>query len=353
VVTDPVNADAYCTTQATAVCAWQARCDPQGIASIYDSEALCVSWNKADCLVNEVPVVNATVGSNTAFSQANFTACYAAVQAAACDANPFAATACRTIFTGTLAQGAACHQSTQCAPALACTNIQQGSGCGTCQPRVAIGQTCGPAVGACQPDALCIAAAQGATTGTCTLRTDVRKPAGQACNTMTGPACEAFGDCNVTNATTGAGTCQLDTLLAPGAACDLDNAFQACPITQQCKFTNNTVFTGTCTNRPASGAACNLGLNEWLCEPGQFCSAWENTPTNLQDPFRTRAPGTCVARRALNGQCNDPDLVFSVTSGGQTYDFDFSSNVCSGDLFCDATFTCVGPSLQSAVPSCP
>lgn len=150
---------------------------------------------------------------------------------------------CRAIFSGTLAPGAACHRTEQCAGDAYCDSATGGDRCGgTCTPRKAAGAPC-------SESNECSAANGGV--GLC-----ARDPAGSGqyvCVSGSGGA-GAVGQ---------GGTCVYSGGLpsercAAGLFCDrpLDSTGTRSP-------------TGTCRPPIALGAACDSGDDP--CVPGAYC----------------------------------------------------------------------------------
>ena len=312
-------------------CNRQARCDPFGTALTYEGIAGCVAWFKASCLAGQAPLLTSLVGVTTSYSSANHMACAQSYTSLACDEEPDLSTACQTVFTGALGNGASCWAGLQCQPSHFCAGTSDTQACGTCQPRAAVGNACES--GGCALGAYCNIPT-GQTMGTCRSYDVDLVRAGQACNITTGPSCRGVAGCQGATQAAPNGTCATVTVLGNGATCDPASGYQSCGVTQQCALATSGAMSGTCTNRPTSGQACDFSLNTFLCDSGSFCSAWEETTP----------AGTCVARRLAGGACNDPDLTIGTTNYGYV--------VCDVDLYCDGQ-VCAAPAAGSGPPSCP
>ena len=288
----------------------------------YGTEATCVSRTQQTC-------VNALSAKGTGTTAATIEACVAAYPSYTCtafyeDAPP---TAC-VPPAGTLATGAACGASAQCASTYCATGAY--AVCGTCQPLPVAGA-------ACQVDADCgrnlsCTKAAGSTTmtmgvctawiasgGACLTGTSTCAP-GLACvgddvttKTMgmcatqgatVNAACDAdrktaancSGDlgliCVPAAKTSGVGTCQAITLAMPGQPC---GDVGAAPITGYaecqlgfCQKAATTDTMGTCVANIADEAACSTDPTTAPC----------GTPAKCVPSSAGSMTGTCTLPNA-------------------------------------------------------
>jgi hypothetical protein len=340
VATDPFDTAAYCLGVASGWCARQVACDPQYVALLFDDESGCRAYQTRACVSSDNGKTASMVGVTTSFSQANADACHQATATAACDVEPYLDTqACRRIFSGVRDTGQACWSHSQCLPTHYCAAISQATGCGTCQPRK------GAAAG-CAPGELCVDGFLCAGSS-CRAYETLFARAGQPCGANnTVPVCAGEGTCVTVDT---ANQCRVVTTLAPGAGCDPQDYYAACPVTQECHLPNASATLGTCGDRPGPGATCDFRINAVVCTGRTFCSAWEAAASVLD--------GTCVARRGEGGDCSDTDLYGNPASTSDDWQF----LVCGVDLDCRDTNgdstpagnTCEGPALGSTAPACP
>lgn len=341
--TDPFNKATYCATEATAECNRIARCNPNEIAYSWGSTQGCIDFQTAACNAGNGSVLSSLVGVVTSFSASAQAACINATNAAACDEEPGLLPACQGVFTGSRPQGASCFGNLHCQPSLFCSGTSETQACGTCQPRAALNATC-QSFG-CVSGAYCDIP-DGATQGTCRSQDAALVRAGQACNGQTGPFCRGVAGCkpnNPASTTDFSGVCTTVTTLTAGAACDVNNPYNACGTEQECVYNTDATQAaptppGTCTARRTTGQACNFLRNQVLCTGNTFCSAWEETT----------AAGTCVARRPVGGACNDPELSGMFSDGTP---FDYTFMVCAENLLCDGA-QCIAPPAVT-IPTCP
>jgi hypothetical protein len=209
---------------------------------------------------------------------------------------------------GTLATGAACNESLQCASEF-CSGAQT-TGCGTCSAIIPDGQSCALGTsGTCRPQSQC-----SSTTMTCGPTTigDVGAPCGSdfdckvglfcggTCKGLEakGDSCTSLTDCayplicppaTLTCQSPGppGSACQFDTDCVYGLGCDSSSftckaiawagAGQACGGATRC-------FVGDC---PAAGGTCPTVIAD-----GQACAA--SDPASVCDAFSVCLNGMCV-----------------------------------------------------------
>jgi hypothetical protein len=267
---------AACLAAGQAVCARLQSCSSFLFQLREPDMATCASRYAMNCTTQAT-----APGSQTtvAFVQS----CGAAMGAGACsdlfDGVPPAAC---TGIPGTLAVGAACGESTQCA-SLDCRKAS-GSYCGTCATAAAAGQSCSSTDCApglqCMSDHVCRAlVAAGAScsatqhcqyplvckSGTCSLPDQ----AGTACVT-TDATCDATQGLVCDGATK---QCASVSVASPGATCGVvSNSAYVCGGGAICKFASSTSSTGSCIAPAADGASCNDSAGPW-CEGPALCTS--------------------------------------------------------------------------------
>ncbi len=205
---------------------------------------------------------------------------------------------------GTLAGGAACTSSAQCASGV-CTF--EGSGCGACEAVIPLGRPCGTGIpGVCAPDASC--KAQPDATGRCSTpgvegdacasdyecnddlacsggKCTARVADGTSCTDST--LCRDDSYCS-----SGAGsTCVPIPVTGSGAPCGVDVAslrVAFCAVGSKCIYPSATSTTGRCGAPLAQGAACvSFGPALDPCGDGLVCAT---TGTSSSE---TCQPATC------------------------------------------------------------
>lgn len=187
--------------------------------------------------------------------------CAAALQTASCGASTLAE--CQAP-PGTLAEGAPCTTSDQCASTY-CNTTASATGCGTCGKTVAVG-------GSCTGGERCVRGSS-CLSGTCTAPT--YGAAGAACDSTKGLYCTAGLYCDATGKTCkalpAAGEACPGYVCATGLNCDATTKLCYAPTTvgagQPCG--------GTTKNVCGNGLVCKSGvcaIITWV-KPGQDCSA--------------------------------------------------------------------------------
>jgi hypothetical protein len=281
-----VTADEACTQLANAFCTKIGSCSSFFTLAAYGDVATCETRFKATCLTN--------LGANgTGATPTQFAACAAVAPNLSCPdvfASNFPAD-CQPI-AGTLANDAACGDSSQCSSKF-CGFDSNLATCGKCAAPPAAEAPC--ASGGCPNGLKCGADSKCHAPGGLNAMCD----ANHACNgeyqCLTGK-CVAYlplgADCDPAGtATPTKGSCDLLSALwcnlhtrkceamtqnaAQGATCGLNltsGGVTICEPKSFCKITNATTYAGTCTARVADGGACDLTtptLGEQCTEPAK------------------------------------------------------------------------------------
>lgn len=318
-----------CADEAAAVCTLRETCSP-GFDNehVYGSEAIRQTRTAQTC-------INALDAKGTGNTPTKVDACATAYPSEMCadffDGNPVAA--CVPPM-GTLAAGAACGASAQCASAWCA--LTQYAVCATCAPLPAVGDTCQvqddcghdlacaiptlatadagvPTSGKCaafvasggdcltgydpcQAGLACVGDDQATMSkGTCQL---AGAAVGAACQTTRKTAANCNADMGLTCIPAGVtptiGTCQPIKLVAAGEACGVIGtpvtSVVDCKAGGRCNKDSPTDLTGTCVAPAADGAAC------------------DNDPTGTNAPCL--APAKCVVTPGTPGtagKCTVPD----------------------------------------------
>jgi hypothetical protein len=266
---------AACTASANAVCALEAKCDPNTPVGQYGDAGACVTRQQLSCLANlTAPATGATA--------AHTTSCATAESTESCtdylDLNPPAA--CATAV-GSAATGSACSHNSQCATGFC--GIDPASVCGTCQTPPAAGASCA-ALTSCGQTLACVK-------GTCV-----------AYVTASGSACSATQPCGtglscVIAKNAAAGTCLAAGAMA-GVACD--------PTTETAAGCD--VSKGLSCVGSAGGANAKTCQPIVIAQPGSPCGRISGVETTCAGATCTSngpdAGYSCVARAADNAACN-------------------------------------------------
>ncbi len=287
-----------CADEAAALCTLRDKCLPGfEIPKLYGTLAACQSRAAQTCL-------NALDAKGQANTPTHVEACAAAYPSESCadlfDTTPVAAC---VPPAGTLATGAACGASGQCASTYCA--ITSTAVCGTCQPLPVAGAPC-EAQADCGRDLACatsnVAGDGGVpTSGTCAAWVDT----GGACLTGVMPCKEGLSCVGDVPAMMTMGTCQTAGS-AVGAACQTSRKTVAgCADGYACIAPAGANGMGTCQaiQLVAKGAMCgNIGTpvtSVAQCKASGLC----------QKAAPTDATGTCVAAAADGAACdNDPAI---------------------------------------------
>jgi hypothetical protein len=227
----------------------------------------------------------AAPGVTSSYSSA-LDSCASAVQNASASCGKLdSSSACKSP-TGTLTDGTACGTSAQCS-----SGYCKGSGtssssssdgvtttsfnCGTCGPKIAIGQPCGSAAGtSCVDGATCVFGGTGAT-GTCQTKPTPAK-AGDPCG-MSNQTCDTGLKCDYT-------MMKCVALGASGASCESSSDCTSPLVCLGVDFTKNTK--GTCGNGADVGGPCMANGFETGCKSSLVCDPATKTcaQTKYADP---------------------------------------------------------------------
>jgi hypothetical protein len=218
-----------------------------------------LGWTEATCRVDEARLCETTLSSpGVNRDYAGWEQCMNAISAASCDAYAYGPTPAACELTGTLPDGAACDNGSQCQGS-SCS-VHAVDACGTCQTRGGLGAACGA-----EGQPMC------ASELACFNSTCVKpKNLGETCTTHSD--CRGMLDCV-------AGVCTKPAI--SGEACDTS--------TRHCAGGLECGSSGTCVPLvlPRLGEACTS-----LCQGGALC----NTKVT---------PRVCVAARQEGESCSD------------------------------------------------
>lgn len=269
----------------------------------------CQPGPDADSLKNyfrkdEVAAVIEAKGITDATKRA-LMACIASLGSAACGGTT---TECFTLDNqkGSLATGAACLDSKQCATGV-CTSNK--TSCGSCVVALGSGVDCsGAKRDLCGPGLACVST--GVDTGVCATRTLVGDGSSCGNNAI---SCAAGTECSAT----GSGSYECRKNVAEGGLCRSTTLGEA-----QCD--NGATYgcspsSSNCVKLPALGETCGDGTAPVQCKTGLICERSNN---------KCRAPMTDIA---LNGICTYGD---TCVAGASCNGFDAPSQTyrCIADL---------------------
>jgi hypothetical protein len=236
------DANQTCTNSAHARCTRIQTCSSYRLAELYGDEASCEDRVKANCL-------NLVSAPGTGNSTTHVAGCAAAIASWNCtdflvDANP--PPECAPV-TGSVPNGGACYVAPQCQSSYCAIGA---NACGTCASPPTAGQPCTPT--------------RGCATGLfCTSDLTCATPAGG------GAACGKSQSCAPGFRCVG-GTCTAyDSAATAGQPCGQVNGKLIGCAAGSCTIpTGNSA--GTCTNRGADGATCDLAAGP-VCETPALC----------------------------------------------------------------------------------
>jgi hypothetical protein len=219
-----------CSEFASTVCAKTAACSPLELRLTYGDEATCVRRTELSC----APFADLP---GTSWTPAKLNSCAQAYAAAACSTPVDSIPEC-TLMPGSLATGAKCASSTQCATVycnlagVPLPVVDGGSSCGTCEVPSVPPLQCGDA-GACVAPELCLS------DGTGGVRCRRLSQEGEGCGAQVpcggglaciasvcahpkpaGASCVEPGECDLSQSLLCINsTCQMPTWVEPGSPC--------------------------------------------------------------------------------------------------------------------------------------
>jgi hypothetical protein len=284
-----ITADQACQDQAAATCALESSCSAGwALEHLYGTQTQCVAARKTTCLTN-------LVAPGATRTSEHVETCAQAMQAESCtdffsNQTP---TACQP-SGGTLAAGAVCVNSDQCASNF-CAVPTVGAVCGTCAPQPSVGTSCavtGCGVGlVCGRDSHTCLAHQG-DGGTCVESND----------------CLSGLDCVGLDAGGAPGTC-LPNGASSGVSCDVRRLSEASCDTTIGFFCDRPADTCQLATLASAGQPCGGGAadggNSLCADGGTICML--NASSNCGDGAACIANGssaTCVSPSPVGGPCD-------------------------------------------------
>jgi hypothetical protein len=318
-------------------CEWEVGCVTEDqFASVQDCMASADAVSGGELAAERRARKRAVEQGRASIHVAAFTQCLLRTSATRCDTALFDA-ACLTRFTGTIADGAGCFTSADCAsPDAECAPSDCTGACclGTCQRKFRLGEAC-QLFDSCEPGLRC--------TGLTCVSGDLGTPCakgsvnqcdfGTFCDRQTlrctatlapGSACTSLLQCGgdetcvgLSISSSNPGHCQR--ISRPGDRCDdfcfgnlycdteskicraLPVVGQSCTPLIPCAGANAICDSGRCAVRSDIGVPCG----GQTCLPGLFCTS------ELGDP-----QPACAARRAVNEPCAAPSHCQSFLCSG-------------------------------------
>lgn len=314
---DPFVPTMLADQYATAICAFQTRCEPAVQAFTGKNEATCRSETTAQLLNFWPAFAEAINAGRAAFRQTGFDACIQAYNNSDC-ITAIPANACEGMFVGNRPEGVACGASIECGNNLWCA-LQQLGGCGTCMSKAAATQSCANTI--CETGADCfnvnnmpvcarIDVAENQECGT--VQSGLCQGHLQCVGPMAGPftcerpaaanaACDATGaapDCNIYQnlvCATPGNTCQMATFNGVGLMC---GNTALCDVNGGCDM-----MTMTCVAWPDAGSACPDGV----CSEGNFCDQAGNCQMITPQGQACTTTAQCGDLYCVNTTCGPLD----------------------------------------------
>jgi hypothetical protein len=187
--------------------------------------------------------------------------------------------------------GGPCSRDSECAANLKCSQATS-----RCIRPAALGEACEAGAPECQGGLFCIGSNDSGRQGQCqTLKDGFSVSAGQPC-LQTAPFCEPSLRCAVesVNQTTGVITTRCAQPVASGAPCQLAYP-DVCPNDQYCAIAGG-ASNGRCTAKPGNGQPCAMRTQteDPICAPNTRCDA-----------------GTCRQLQKLGGSCQTDAVCYS------------------------------------------
>ena len=271
---------AACTDAASKLCNKLATCSPLLLQLLYsDSNGCNNAWNfTCQALAN---------ANGSPFTSDNIGTCGQASASASCgDAVNaiLAGTLPGCDFHGSVAQGAACAASSQCAGANSYCQIPVGQLCGVCAMRAPANGQCTQTVD-CQAGLTCNSMGTCVTPGASGAQCGNSSPC-QSGLTCTQAKCAAWAEdanakcdpsallaCDYTKGLfcNGSSVCAMVTVGTPGGMCGTSSTlsnYTVCPGAVFCPTPANSLM-GTCPKIAADGSACDG--NATICNPPSVC----------------------------------------------------------------------------------
>jgi hypothetical protein len=293
-----------CSTYADAYRSYTQKCAAESSVSISDTR-----WPQLQDRM-KAACTSALTLPGTAITPAALTVCANAIRGASCNTDSDDLPQC-DFDKGTLADGAACTTGNQCQSG-SCkkTATETGStGCGVCQPRIAIGGDCSTDNSTCVTDARCdfttkkcVAVVRNGVGGSCDSAKGESCLSGLYCDFTTkickergaaGATCSSSAPCQTglqCSATTK--TCTAPTLAAEGQACGGTTGV-GCVSGLRCDFTAQKCVKITWV---APGGDCSVVGS--MCEHGACNTTTKKCPVLIADG------AACTSDRST-GVCND------------------------------------------------
>lgn len=235
-------------------------------------------------------LVNAAIAGRSTYHLESAATCLAHYGDAFCRVEPGREDPCAGLFTGTLAEGATCRVTAECAGELECVIDFSTCMSGCCQgscvsfPRVELGGSCAEAGSKCAAGSFCSTATS---VPTCVPQLGA------------GSTCTAAGQCSPEllcqlGSSSGSGTCRV--LPEPGEMCDptdglcVDNDTYCDPVSS------------TCATRKSPDASCAAGLRS-ECNGYSVCVDGRCQPIPAPGETCTEALGCLHGEGCIVGHC--------------------------------------------------
>lgn len=264
------NVDTACEDFANALCDRYYSCDTYWVTFSYLDSADCKTRGKAICLSE-----SGLDGLAPDYvSQLN--TCASAFSSAACNDLVSGVQICQ--IQGQRPIGDPCATASQCASAYCTYSIDS---CGSCQNRVAVGQTCDPASSVCESGSIC---------NYSTMQCTAYKQKGQSCSAagdMCAPPSVCYSNTCVDPLTEGQ-SCGAN---APG--CDSTKGLYCNPISASCEVYTIHSAGQSCTYDTNTGELSLCGADS-VCNSSQVCDARKQDGQACTTSTQCRVGSHCV-----------------------------------------------------------